>query len=83
VRAVGMPLVELTPYSPELNPSERVSEELRRTVEGKIDATIDDKVAAVVAHLERLEADPERVRSLALWSWIDAALQHLLTQNAA
>jgi transposase len=35
----GRPLVELPPYSPELNPAERVFEELHRMVEGKIYAT--------------------------------------------
>jgi len=83
VRAIGMPLVELPPNSPDLNPAERVFEELRRVVEGKIYATIDDKVAAVAAYLARLEADPARVRSLTHWSWIDAALQHLPASNAA
>lgn len=83
VREVGMPLVELPPYSPELNPAERVFEEVRRAVEGKIYATIDDKVAAVVAHLEWLEADPDRVRSLTHWSWIDAAFQHLPAHQTA
>jgi transposase len=83
VRAIGLPLVELPPYSPELNPAERVFEELRRVVEGKIYATLDDKMAAVAAHLEWLEADPERVRSLTHWSWIATALQQLPAQNAA
>jgi hypothetical protein len=83
VREVGMPLVELPPYSPELNPAERVFEELRRVVEGKVYATLDDKVAAVSAHLEWLEADPELVRSLTHWSWINAALQHVQTENVA
>ena len=83
VRAVGLPLVELPPYSPELNPAERVFEELRRVVEGKIYATLDDKVAAVVAYLEWLEADPERVRSLTNWRWIAAALRALPTEIAA
>jgi hypothetical protein len=83
VRALGLPLVEQPPASPELNPTERVFEELRRVVEGKIHATLDDKVAAVAAHLARLEADPERVRSLTHWTWIAAALQHLPPQSAA
>lgn len=83
VRAIGMPLVELPPYSPELNPAERVFEELRRVVEGKVYPTLDDKVAAVVAHLEWLEADPERVRSLTYWSWIADAFQQPSTRNAA
>jgi transposase len=49
VRALGLPLVELPPASPELNPAERVFEELRRAVEGKVYATLADKVAAVAA----------------------------------
>jgi hypothetical protein len=36
VRDVGLPLIGLPPYSPELNPAERVIEELRRAVEGEI-----------------------------------------------
>jgi hypothetical protein len=83
VREVAMPLVELPPYSPELNPAERVFEELRRVVEGRIYRTLDDKVAAVVAHLEWLEADPERVRSLTHWPWIAAAFQQPPAPNAA
>jgi transposase len=83
VRAVGIPLVELPPYSPELNPAERVFEELRRMVEGKVYPTLDAKVAAVVAHLAWLEADPDRVRSLTHWSWIVDAFQQGPRQNAA
>jgi transposase len=83
VRAVGWLLISLPPYSPELNPAERVFEELRREVEGKVYATLDDKVAAVQATLERLDADPDRVRSLTNWRWIAAALPHLLTEIAA
>lgn len=73
----GLPLVGLPPYSPELNPAERVFEELRRATEGKVYATLDEKVAAVEERLRGLEADPERVRSLANWDWIKAAANHL------
>jgi hypothetical protein len=77
VRALGLPLVEQPPASPGLNPAARVVEELRRAVEGTVDATLDDKVGAVGAELARLEADPERVRRLAGWSWIATAVQQL------
>jgi hypothetical protein len=70
----GRPLIALPPYSPELNPAERVFEELRKVVEGAVYATLEDKVAAVEAELETLDADPARVRSLANWQWIEAAL---------
>ena len=73
VRAVGLPLVALPPYSPELNPAERLLEEIRRRVEGQVYATLDAKAAAVEAFLEALDADPARVRRLCGWDWITAA----------
>lgn len=71
---VRRPVIALPPHSPELNPAERVFAELRRAVEGRVYATLEEKVTAVEAALTELEADPERVRSLAGWSWIAAAL---------
>jgi hypothetical protein len=70
VRAVGLPLIEQPPYAPELNPVERVFEELRAGIEGTVYPTIEDKVAAVEAILQELDADPARVRRLTNWSWI-------------
>jgi DDE superfamily endonuclease len=83
VRAVGWPLISLPPYSPELNPAERIFEELRREVDGKVYPTLDAKVAAVHAALQKLDAAPDRVRSLTNWSWIAAAAQDLPTDIAA
>jgi transposase len=85
VRAVGVPLVGLPPYSPELNPAERLFEEVRRHVEGRVYATLSDKVAAVTALLEELDADPARVRRLCGWGWITAAITSLpeALENAA
>jgi transposase len=77
VRALGLPLVELPPYSPELNPPERVFEEIRRRVEGEVYATLADKQAQVEAFLQELDADPDRVRSLPGWDWVQAALERL------
>ncbi len=77
VRAVGVPLVALPPYSPELNPAERLFEEVRRRVEGTAYATLADKVDAVEAFLRELDADPARVRSLCGWDWLTAALDAL------
>lgn len=74
VLALGLPLITLPAYSPELNPAERIFQELRRAVEGRLYATLHDKVAAVEAELTKLEADPDRVRSLAGWDWITAAV---------
>jgi hypothetical protein len=74
VSALGLPLIGLPPYSPELNPAERVFEEVRRWVEGKLYPTLADKVAAVEEFLTKLDSDPARIRSLAGWDWITAAL---------
>jgi hypothetical protein len=77
VRAVGVPLVGLPPYSPELNPVERLFEEVRRHVEGHVYSTLADKVAAVNAFLDELDADTARVRRLCGWDWINAAIASL------
>ncbi len=73
VRSVGLPLVALPPYSPELTPAERLFDEVRRRVEGRVYATLDDKAAKVQAFLEELDADPARVRRRCGWDWLTAA----------
>jgi hypothetical protein len=83
VRAVDLALIDLPPYSPELNPAERIFQELRRAIEGRVYATLDEKVAAVEAELARLEADSPRVRSIAGWSWITEAVERLAVDQAA
>jgi hypothetical protein len=70
---LNLALVGLPPYSPELNPAERLFEEIRRRVEGRVYATIDDKAAEVQTFLEELDADPARVRRLCGWDWINTA----------
>ena len=83
VSDLGMPLIGLPPYSPELNPAERVFQEVRRAIEGKVYATLEDKVTAVAEYLTKLEAEPERVRSLTWWDWIKTAVQRLPVNYAA
>jgi hypothetical protein len=83
VRELGMPLIGLPPCSPELNPAERVFQEVRRAIEGKVYATLEDKMTAVAEFLRELEAEPERVRSLTWWDWIKAAVQQLPFNYAA
>jgi hypothetical protein len=77
VQAVGVPLIALPPYSPELNPAERVFEELRRAVEGVVYGDLAAKMAAVEQHLQALAADPARVQRLVGWDWIQQALADL------
>ena len=64
-------------YSPELNPAERVFEEVRRWVEARVYGSIEEKVEAVNACLRSLESDPARVKSLAGWEWIKRNVQAL------
>jgi hypothetical protein len=82
---LDLALVGLPPYSPELNPAERLFEEIRRRVEGRVYATLDDKAAEVQTFLEDLDADPPRVRRLCGWDWINAAVASLpdRLENAA
>jgi hypothetical protein len=77
--------VGLPAYSPELNPAERLFEEIRRRFEGTVYATLDAKVADVQAFLEEWDADPPRVRRLCGWDWITAAVAALpdRLENAA
>ena len=80
---MGLPLIGLPPYSPELNPAERIFEEVRRWTEGKVYSSIEDKVEAVEAFLTELESDPDRVRTLCGWDWIEEAIQGFPVHIAA
>jgi len=72
-----VPLIRLPTAAPELNPAERVIEELRRAVEGRLYGALERKVAAVERALRALAADPTRVRSLTGWAWLRTALATL------
>jgi hypothetical protein len=74
VREIGPHLVTQPPAAPELNPAERVFQELRRAVEGRSYSTLDAKMALVDQELQALAADPDRLRRLTGWTWIDEAL---------
>lgn len=74
VREIGLLLVTQPPAAPELNPAERVFQELRRAVEGRTYPTIEAKMALVERELQQLAADPDRLRRLTGWAWISDAL---------
>ena len=82
VQQVGVTLIQQPPYSPELNPAERVFEEIRRRVEGRVYPDLAAKKRAVEEVLEELAADPEKVKQLTGWRWILDAFQKL-PQNMA
>jgi len=81
VRAVGPTQIRLPAYAPELNPAERVFEEIRGKCEGRLYATLDAKVAAVEQFLTELGTDAVRLRRLVGWNWINEALTHLTAKN--
>ena len=67
--------IEQPPYSPQLNPAERIFEYLRDKVEGKVYGTIAAKKKAVEAELDKLADEPKKVRSIAGWHWIQRSVQ--------
>ena len=83
VEDVGLPTIVQPPYSPELNPAERVFQEVRRWVEGRVYESVEEKMEAVDSYLRELESDPSRVRSLTNWNWIKHSTLRLPTPYAA
>lgn len=69
--------VRLPAYSPELNPAERVFEEIRRRTEGRVYDSVAHKQAVAQAYLAGLADDPDRIRQLCGWDWLTDALNTL------
>lgn len=76
-KEVGVPLIGLPAHSPELNPVERIIEEVRAEIEGVAYESLEAKQAKAEAFLRELQADPDRVRRLAGWAWITEADEQL------
>jgi hypothetical protein len=74
---IGIQRIEQPPYSPELNPAERVFQYLRDKIEGFIYGSLDKKRAAVEREISALANQPDRVKSLAGWQWIHDSLTAL------
>lgn len=83
VRAVGVTLITQPAAAPELNPVERIFQELRRAVEGLVYATLAEKVAAVERELAALAADRARLKRLIGWEWIVDTLAQLPAEYPA
>lgn len=82
VQARDVPLIQQPPYSPELNPAERVFEELRKEIEGQVYGDLAKKQAAVEQVLVQLAADPDRLKSLTGWDWIQNTIKSYPTEKA-
>ena len=59
---VGFAQIFLPAYSPELNPAERVFEEVRREAEGRVYPSLEAKRKAIEHLLRQLKADQPRLR---------------------
>ncbi|PSQ97207.1 MAG: hypothetical protein BRD55_02675 [Bacteroidetes bacterium SW_9_63_38] len=69
--------IQQPPYSPELQPAERIFQYLRARIEGIVYGELDLKKEAVENELRKLAARPERVQSLTCWDWIERTLTQL------
>jgi transposase len=78
---VSVKLIEQPPYSPQLNPAERVFQYLRDKIEGLVYGTIAAKKAAIEAELRALSSARDRIRSLAGWDWIRQSVAGLWLPN--
>ena len=75
--ALGFARISLPPYSPELNPPERVFEYLRGEIEGRVYASLAHKRQAIDQILRKLNTDKHQLRSLIGWQWIHNSFQQL------
>ncbi len=69
--------IALPPYSPELNPPERVFREIRREIEGIVYPSLQAKQQAIDQFLRKLARDKARVKRLVGWDWIHCAYMAL------
>ncbi len=74
---VGFGRIFLPAYSPELNPAERVFEEVRREVEGVVYPSLQAKRVAIDHLLRQLRADKQRLKRLIGWDWIKQVFAQL------
>lgn len=77
VLEVGMTLVALPVGAPELNPAERVFEELRKVVKGMTFDCLEEKMLLIENTLRRWTWTPEKVKQLTGWGWIQEAMDKL------
>lgn len=74
---LGFARIFLPPYSPELNPPERVFEVLRQAIEGQGFPSLQGKRHALDRELRRLNANKPQLRAWIGWDWIRDAFQQL------
>jgi transposase len=71
-------LSQLPPYSPELNPVERLFQELRRRLKFRVFETLDEAEDYVSQALQEFLKNAEQVKSLTLYPYIKYAQSNLI-----
>lgn len=66
----GLVVLFLPPYSPQLNPTERFFEELRKATANTIFNTIEEQEAAIDSALNGLTSDSKKMKQLLGYEWI-------------
>ena len=67
----NMALLRLPSYSPELNPAERLWDEIReKEFANRVFDSLGAAIAQAIRGLKRLEASPDSLVSLTNWQWI-------------
>jgi transposase len=67
-------LILLPPYSPELNPQERVWSVVRKGMANRYFETLDEAIAAAKSVLRHLKRNKKSVINLTCWPWISLIL---------
>ena len=76
-----MTRIFLPSHSPELNPTERIFEEVRREIEGFVYPSLQAKQDRIEQFLRRLRADKDRLRQLVCWQWLQDIFNQLPQSN--
>ena len=66
----GLTVIFLPPYSPELNPTERYFEEMRRATANRVFETLEDIEKVIEVEVKRWSDDAEAMRQLLGYEWI-------------
>lgn len=74
---VGFARIFLLPYSPELNPCERVFEWLRAKIEGEVYTSLQHKRHMIEQYLRRLSHDKISLSRMIGWHWLQDAFVQL------
>ena len=71
----------LPAYSPELNPVERLFEELRRHTANRVFDSLVELESALLKVIDEYSSDKEKVRQLCCYSWILEQIQPIMIHN--